>query len=134
MSKLARIILFCCLATLALDTLGSWLASLLVFPYVYLSPLSFLIYALAGYLTARLHSTQAGVMAGAVVGLVDGTIGWAISWIIGPGDISGFQPSFDVVIGATLIAVAIGAIGGLVGGVVGSRARKRALDGTGNVK
>jgi hypothetical protein len=124
MKKTAQIILLCCLAALAFDAAGAFLARLLDFPFAYLSPIPLLIYALAGFLVAPGRSIRAGFWAGAIVGFVDTTFGWAILWIIGPGDVSALQPSLDMLVGAVVIAVLLGAICGLVGGAIGLKLRK----------
>ena len=134
MKKPARIILLCCLAALAFDAAGAFLSRLLDFPYAYLSPISLLIYALAGFLVAPRGSIWTGLWAGAVVGFVDGTLGWAISWVIGPGDVSALQPTLDMLVGAAVIAVVIGAVCGLVGGVIGLKVRKPNIDASGSEK
>jgi len=124
MKDSTRIILFAGLAVLVLDTIGSFSSMQLGFPYACLAPISFLIYAMAGFFVARSASVWTSLFAGIIVGFVDATIGWAISWIIGPGKMPGVEFTTGMFIITAFSVVAIGAICALVGGVIGMLFRK----------
>ena len=91
MDRFSSGVIFGIVAVLALDTIGSLLSQRLRFSYTRLSPISFLIWAIAaGISTPVLLSDPAksiglGWLSGFIVGLVDSTLGWWISWKLGAG-------------------------------------------------
>lgn len=111
-----KIILTGCIVILAFDTIGSLASLALSFPYSSLAPVSFLIYAIVGFIGTRYTNIKKGALAAGIVGLVEATLGWAISWIIGPGRLSEV-PFWAIAVVFTVILVTITAlIIGLLGG------------------
>lgn len=125
MHRTTKIVLLSGLAVLLLDTIGSITSQLLSYPYGCLAPVSFLIYAIAGFLVAKNGSVWISPLAGGIAGLVDATLGWAISdWILGAARLAAGQSAAGALMITVISAVAIGAIAGLIGGVIGMLYRK----------
>ncbi len=127
MKKPINIILLASLFVMVLDTLGSLISRISGFPYPCLAPISFLIYAIAGFLVARRSSLWMSLLAGVIIGFVDATIGWTISWIIGPGRLTGSQFSVGLLLFSAFFALIIAIVGSLSGGAVGLLSRKTEL-------
>ena len=71
------------LAVTAIDTVGSITSRKWNYNYAYLSPLSFLVYALLGYFGHRLLGNMTwALVIPAMVGIYDGTVGWKISSVL----------------------------------------------------
>ena len=113
------------LAVVAYDAAASVASLSLGFAYAYAGIGSAIIYAVAGFLSARISGFLAGILVGVIMGLVDATIGWGVSWAIGPGrPSSGAISASQWLVAAssvTIIAVICASIGGLVAHVLQSR-------------
>lgn len=97
--------------------LGAWAASRLGFDYAWLSPLSFLIYLLAGLFTARAGGS--GAIAAGIVAFLD-SLTWAAFGGLGP------QPTIPSAgLGAKAITVAFVTAGGVLLGLLGARLGRR---------
>lgn len=125
--NLTRLIIFGSIAVLIFDVIASIASIVLNVPYASFSIGSILIYAVAGYLAARLKPLHFSAWVGGLIGLVDSTIGWAISWKIGPGKIDDFSDSATIsaiagaiseIVFTIIFAVIAAAICGLIGGLI----------------
>jgi hypothetical protein len=91
MGSLPSGVLFGVVGVLALDTIGAFLSQRLSFRYTRLSPISFLLWAIAAVIASwsevsdPAKSIGLGWLSGFIVGLVDSTVGWWISWRLGAG-------------------------------------------------
>jgi len=109
--SLVPIGLFTALELIAVGGLGAWLAVRLNFPYVYLTPVAFLIYGAAGFYGSR--AGAAGWICGAIAATIDaGT--WAAFGGIGPQPTDP-QASFWAKVGTVAFAMVLGAVCGLIG-------------------
>jgi hypothetical protein len=125
-NSVTRIVLMGSVAIVLFDTIGSVAALVLQFDYPSLSPISFAIYAVIGYMTARGSIFKYGVLGAAVVAFVDATIGWAISWAIGPGRLPGGQPAVVLLLVGVAVVTATGAFFGFVGAGVAALLKRQA--------
>ena len=115
-------------AVLALDTIGSLASLRFKFAYARLAPVSYLLWALAGFaavvgqVSEIRDAVALGALAGGVVGLVEATIGWWISWRLGPGRIPAerVRPGLiqRIVVIVAIRAALFGAAGGGLGFLV----------------
>ena len=104
------------LAILVFDTAWATVARLGGYDYTSLFWVSFLLYAMAGFVAGRVRGTGVGALAGLAVALVDGTLGWWVSAVIGPGAVSGATP---IAVAGTVATVAVtGFFCGLIGSLV----------------
>jgi hypothetical protein len=85
MSRTVRGLLYGAAAVLALDTVGALASRGLGFDYARLTPISILLYAVAGAYVGAADRVSRATAVGAILGAIDATIGWAIAWVIGPG-------------------------------------------------
>jgi len=68
---------------LLMNFLGSIASRALDFNYGYLSPISFIIYAVVGFLIAKRKSLKAAVLFSAIVGFAESTLGSVVSKLLG---------------------------------------------------
>jgi hypothetical protein len=112
------------IAVLALDTIGSILSKQMNFRYASLSPISFMLWGLAGAAASRagpadgVATALVGGLAGLVVGLVDSTLGWWISWQLGAGRLSSERSKTPIIariiLRVSLLAGVLGFSGALL--------------------
>ena len=133
--NLTRLIVFGSIAVVVFDVIASIASMVLSVPYASFSIGSILIYAVAGYVAARLKPLHFSAWVGGLIGLVDATIGWAISWKIGPGKIedlpdattiSSTAGAISLVVFTIIFAVIFATICGLIGGLVAKLKNKLA--------
>ena len=123
MTAVQRVVIVSGVAVLLFDTVVSIAAEQLGFSYGALIPISFLIYAVAGFAAGRAAGWKAGVVAGSLTAFIDATLGWAISWQLGPGrPPEGFTGIGAIVIVILTVTVS-GAVFGLVGGALAQLGR-----------
>jgi hypothetical protein len=88
MSSWARIVTFGSISILIFDLIASSASRFFGFPYRQATIGSFLIYAIVGYVVARMadqNQLPFVLLAGVLIGLTDATLGWGVSWLVGPG-------------------------------------------------
>ena len=73
------------ICVLLIDTIGAFLSKQFSFNYKSLSVLSFMVYAVIGFLVGQESSLIYVVIVCMALGFFDATIGWKLSWVIGPG-------------------------------------------------
>ena len=116
MRSIRHVLVIAGLAILLFDVAWSIASRAFGLSYSLLAPVSFLIYACAGFAAARRAGVWLGVAGGGLVALVDATLGWTLSWIIGPGrPPNGFE-GWPATLSVIIVVVASGALLGLVGG------------------
>jgi len=114
---MVRFVLIACVATLAVDALGSATSETLEFEYGYLWPVSTLVTLAFGFRAGREFETaRAGLFTGAWMGATESTVGWALSWVIGPGAVEPVDYWIPLI---AIVVIAIAAIEGLIGGWLG---------------
>ena len=126
MTGLPRVLVIAALTVVVFDTIGSLASNATGFPYGLLAPVSFLIYAAAGFFAFRHGGFRTAAVGGGMTALVDATLGWAISWVIGPGrPPEGLGMGFLLFTAASVVvmAVLLGLAGGLVARLTGKRPR-----------
>jgi hypothetical protein len=105
------IAIFAAVELLVVGGLGAVAAARFGFPYVVLTPVSFLVYGLAGFFAAKVGGS--GALAGGAVALLD-SITWASFGGFGP------QPTIpDITVGQKIGTVAFVTISGIVCGLIG---------------
>ena len=116
------VILACCVGIVVFDGVAAACAEVFDFSYGLLAPLSFLLYASAGFLAARAAGdARAGLVAGLAVAATDATLGWALSAAIGPGLPAAGDRDAALLAGTAVGVATIGGVLGLVGGLAGRR-------------
>jgi hypothetical protein len=120
-----RVFLTAVAVVLASNALGALAAARMGFPYAALSPVSFLIYAAAGFAASRTADIKIGVLVASSVALVEATLGWLISWHIGPGRPPDGYQGAGPILGAIVFVTITGAVFGLIGAAVAARFRRR---------
>jgi hypothetical protein len=109
--------IFAAVELLIVGGLGALAADRLGFPYVALTPISFLVYGLAGFFAARVGGS--GAMAGAAVALLDSVV-WASFGGFGP------QPAVpDMTVAQKVGTIAFVTISGLICGLIGAWLSRR---------
>jgi hypothetical protein len=125
--SIARLVLLGAVAVVAWDTIASFAARILEFPYVWASVGSWILYLWIGYQAAAPpRGVAAAAGAAAAVALVDASIGWAISWKIGPGRPTDAQMSGVALVGTVITVMAFMALVGALGGAARRFVRRRA--------
>jgi hypothetical protein len=111
-----RIFIAGAVAILMFDTAGAVAALTLGFPYALLSPGSFLIQIVVGFLATRASSLKVGVALATGVAAIESTIGWLISWAIGPGRPPAEFHTVGWITASVIIVTITGSLCGLLGG------------------
>ena len=139
--KLAVVLALSGLAIVLLDVVAAVATMRYRFDYDRIAWISYAVYALAGFFSARCtgatepveasYGIALGALGGASTALVDSSLGWAVSWIMGPGRPPGGWPGFGFIAYVVGTVVAYGTGLGVVGGLVrvavsGWNARRRA--------
>jgi hypothetical protein len=105
------IAIFAAVELFVVGGLGALAATRLGFPYVALTPISFIVYGLAGYFAVKANGSAA--LAGGAVALLD-SVAWATFGGFGP------QPAVpDMTAGAKTATVAFVTISGIACGLIG---------------
>lgn len=104
------------LAIITFDATASVASRIFEFDYTLFSPISYLLYILAGFFGCRYFNFLIGLLAGFIAGFVDSTFGWVASSAIQP-YLPFEQPSYTPsMIFLIVISVSInGAFWGLIG-------------------
>ncbi len=82
LSKLLLLFGFGLLAVTMIDVLGSISSRKMNYKYVYLTPVSFLVYGIVGYSGYYLATIAWTLLIVCTIGIYDGTIGWKLSIIL----------------------------------------------------
>ena len=112
-------------AVVAYDAAASAASLIFRFPYIYATVGSVLIYAIGGFLLARVRGFMSSALAGAFLGSVDATLGWAISWLLGPGRPSAGALSVNQWLLAAVSVVLLAVVCSCVGGTIAALSRPR---------
>lgn len=116
--------LYGAVAVLVFDGIASFISLRQGVPYGDFSVGSFIIYAIAGFVAAKVAGWTGAVKTGAALGLIDATMGWGLAWLIGPGKLPP-DATFTawmwpvIALTATVSAVVLALIGAAVARVVG---------------
>ena len=82
LSRLLSLFGFGLLAVTMIDVLGSISSRKFNYKYVYLTPVSFLVYAIVGYSGYHLATFLWTLTIACTIGIYDGTVGWRLSIIL----------------------------------------------------
>jgi len=117
-SAVAKVIaIFAAIELLVVGGLGALAAARLGFPYVVLTPVSFLVYGLAGFFAAKAGGS--GVLSGGAVALLD-SVAWATFGGFGP------QPTMpNMTVPQKIGTIVFVTISGAVCGVIGTWLARR---------
>jgi hypothetical protein len=111
------IAIFAAIELLVVGGLGALAAARLGFPYVALTPISFLVYGLAGFFAAKAGGS--GLVAGAAVALLD-SVAWATFGGFGP------QPTVPgATVAQKVTTIVFVTISGIVCGLIGAWLARR---------
>ena len=109
-----KILLSGILAIVLLDSLGSIASKQLGFSYTSLASITFIIYGMVGFFSAKQKDLKTGGLFAAATGLFDATIGWKITMMLGVNTSTKITPLiwFITIIFVTGLAALCGLIGG----------------------
>jgi hypothetical protein len=111
------IAIFAAIELLVVGGLGALAAARFAFPYIALTPISFLVYGLAGFFAARVGGS--GALAGAAVAFLD-SVAWASFGGFGP------QPTApDMTVAQKVGTIAFVTISGLICSLIGAWVSRR---------
>lgn len=119
MKREYKLLLMGFLAIIVFDVLASIASRQFDFNYTYLSPGSFVIYCIVGFLGAKKINLKTGVLTAVALGLFDSTIGWEISIFLkaNTGNIKN-DPTVAIWVITTVFVTGFAAICGLIGGAL----------------
>ncbi|MGB1294353.1 MAG: hypothetical protein ACPG6V_02655 [Flavobacteriales bacterium] len=122
-----RILAISILVMLCLNFFGSIASRIFDFNYAYLSPLSFILYGLIGYLISKQQNLKTGTLFAAILGFTESTIGSFVAKLFGEPNTAGFQMEMTMSIWIfTIIMVTIlASFSGLIGGVIARSLKKK---------
>lgn len=117
MKKEIKILLTGCLIIGVFDAIGAIASRQLAFNYIILAAVSFLIYAVFGFIATYFNNIKSGALTAAAIGFFDSTIGWKISMLLktNTGLIKN-EPSAQAWIITIICVTMLAAICGLIGG------------------
>jgi hypothetical protein len=117
LKKEIKILLTGCLIIALFDTIGAIASRHLTFNYTLLAAVSFLIYAVFGFIATRFNNIKSGALTAAAIGFFDSTIGWKMAMLLkaNTGSIKN-DPSVPVWIITIILVTAFAAICGFIGG------------------
>jgi hypothetical protein len=112
-------LLGCCVIA-AFNGLSSIVSKTFSFNYAFLASISFLIYALFGYMVTKVTTIKKGVTCAAALGVFDATIGWIISILLkaDTGNIPNNIPSTGRWLFTAILVIMFAALAGLMGGAL----------------
>jgi hypothetical protein len=117
MKQHGKVLLIAMMAIVLLDGLGAIASRLFDFNGALLSPISFILYGVFGYIGSKIKNLNTGVIYSAAIGLFDSTVGWKISMILkantGSADNNPTLQEWTITI---IVVTSIAALLGLIGG------------------
>jgi len=110
-------LLIALLAILLVNAIGSLASRQFNFNYLYVGPVSFLVYFALGYAVTQRTNLLKGTLMTGVLGLFDATAGWKVSMVLNAnvGNLNNHPSSrqwITTVIAVTLYGLIVGLIGG----------------------
>jgi len=120
MKKEHKILLIAILVMLILNFSGSIASRAFDFNYAFLSPISFIIYGLVGFLVTKEKDIIAGLICAGILGFLESTLGSFVSKIFGEPNTGDLQFEMTtgtwifMIVGVTVMAAITGAAGGAI--------------------
>jgi hypothetical protein len=110
------------IAVTLLTSLGAVASGKLSFSYVYLTPLSLVIFFAVGYMVSEDYSMMAAIFSAAIVGVYDAAIGWHLFTLFGANLLLSREELEEVSIkeriaGILFFAALFGGLGSAIGNV-----------------
>ena len=113
-----KLTLIGCFTIAAFDGLSSIASRSFNFNYSLLVAVSFMIYAVFGYLIARVTNIRKGILCSATLGLFDASAGWKIAILLkaNTGDIVSNTPDIGKWVFTAIFVMVLAALAVLIGG------------------
>jgi len=124
-SELTDLLLLCGFGLLTItlvDVLGSITSRKLTYKYVYLTPVSLIIYGLIGYVGYQIGSLMWTLLIAGIIGIYDGTIGWRLSIVLkanfgDKGEQAGNLTLSSRITGMAIVSCVFGLLGFVIAGL-----------------
>lgn len=127
MKKENKILVIGIFVMLCLNFFGSIASRTFDINYSYLSPLSFILYVLIGYLTSKKQNLKTGVFFATILGFTESTLGSLVAKIFGEPNIGNFQ--IEMTMGVWIFTITMvtimAAFSGLIGAVIARSLKKK---------